>query len=81
MHIIVYVLPIAIGRQAYFPFLNGFFENTGQAPIVGLVFYGMFTFWLMLCVIKGTVKMGVRFLFITIHPMKYVYGCIVSMIR
>lgn len=72
LHIIIYVLPIqtpGVGTGLDL-FLNTFFESTFQAPIVGLVFYGLFTFWLLLCVIKGTIKLGLRFAFITIHPMK-----------
>eukprot|EP00158_Paraphelidium_tribonemae_P004492 Partr_v1_DN26785_c0_g1_i3_m8910 putative LIMR family len=68
VHILIYVLPLAAEQKPISPFLNSFFENTFPVPIIGIVFYGMFTFWLLLCVMKGTIKLGVRFLIITVHP-------------
>jgi LMBR1 domain-containing protein 1 len=77
IHILVYLLPKTLEVQygsnnIIIPtaFLNDFFGKVFQAPVFGIVFYGLFSFWLLLCVIKGAIKMGVRFLFITIHPMK-----------
>jgi LMBR1 domain-containing protein 1 len=50
--------------------------------LFGTIAYGVFAFYLLLCVIKGNFKFGLRvpFLF-EIHPMKYVVcietrGCI-----
>ncbi len=70
IHILLYVLPVAANQMPVTPFLNSFFDNTFPVPFFGILFYGIFTFWLLLCVMKGTLKMGVRFLCITIHPVK-----------
>jgi LMBR1 domain-containing protein 1 len=51
-------------------FLNTFFASVSPIPVVGITLYGVFVFWLMACVIKGITKMGVRFLFISVHPIK-----------
>ncbi|KAI3653386.1 hypothetical protein MP228_001333 [Amoeboaphelidium protococcarum] len=69
-HILLYVLPIASNSLPVTPFLNTFFRSTFQAPVFGIVFYGIFVFWLLLCVLKGITKMGVRFLFIEVYPVK-----------
>jgi LMBR1 domain-containing protein 1 len=52
------------------PFLNEFFKAVFTVPFFGIAFYGLFSFWLLLCTMKGVTKMGVRFLFIEIHPVK-----------
>lgn len=73
LHIILFVLPMVATPTNPKPvsyFLNTFFENVSPIPVFGIVFYGIFVFWLMACVIKGITKMGVRFLFIEVHPMK-----------
>ena len=70
IHILIYVLPVTVRAQPLGPFLNDFFDKTFQAPIFGIVFYGIFVFWLLACVIKGLVKLGVRFVFFTIYPIK-----------
>lgn len=76
IHILIYLLPKKISLYALdsnilpTPFLNDFFSNVFQAPVVGITFYGLFAFWLLLCVIKGVTKFGVRFLIIPVHRLK-----------
>merc|ERR1712146_828880 len=54
-------------------FLNALFEafeGPGLYPI-GVALFGMFTLYLLLCVVKGCLKFGMRiFIFFSIHPMK-----------
>lgn len=72
LHTILYV----VVRQ-YVPFmptfLNAFFEafeGPGLYPI-GVALFGTFTLYLLLCVVKGCLKFGMRiFIFFSIHPMK-----------
>jgi len=70
LHLILYNLPIAAGARSITPFLNTFFTLVGAVPFVGIVMYGIFVVWLLLCVIKGSIKMGMRLFFIQVHPMK-----------
>ena len=38
--------------------------------LFGTTAFALFCFYLMCCVIKGNVKLGLNFVFVTIHPMK-----------
>ena len=52
-------------------FLNAFFiELDGVFPLFGTALYGLFSFYLLACVLKGCMKVGLRFFWIPIHPMK-----------
>ncbi len=42
------------------------------AGLLGTVAFAFFCFYLLLAVISGEMQLGLNFLFITIHPMKYV---------
>jgi len=67
LHIILYVFinpPAAQFLNAYFAALDDFF------PLFGVVTYGIFTFYLLFCVTKGCIKLGVRFFCMQIHPMR-----------
>lgn len=47
------------------------FEGPGLYP-VGVALFGAFNLYLLLCVVKGCLKFGMRiFVFFSIHPMKY----------
>jgi len=66
LHIILYVFiqpPPSQFLNEYFIALDNFF------PLFGTVTYGIFTFYLLFCVIKGCIKLGMRFFCISIHPM------------
>lgn len=38
--------------------------------LFGTIVYGLFSFYLLTCVLKGCMKVGLRFFWIPIHPMK-----------
>lgn len=59
-----------MGYDELEPFLNGFFESVSEIPLVGVAFYALFSFYLLACVIKGTIKLGMRIFFFTLHPMR-----------
>mmetsp|Transcript_48649 Transcript_48649/g.103780 ORF Transcript_48649/g.103780 Transcript_48649/m.103780 type:complete len:474 (-) Transcript_48649:106-1527(-) len=67
LHIILYVLvqpPASL-------FLNEWFEKMDDIfPLFGTVSYGIFAFYLLFCVVKGCVKIGLRFFCMQIHPMR-----------
>lgn len=68
LHIILYVLPPG---NPITPFLNNYFQWFDKwFPLFGVLFVALFTFYLLLCAVKGCFKLGLRFLFFTIHPMK-----------
>jgi len=53
------------------PFLNNLFIALDSVfPLLGTLCYGIASFYLLWCVIKGNMRFGLRFLFFTIHPMK-----------
>jgi len=67
LHIILYVFitpPPTI-------FLNAAFIELDKAfTLFGTLFYGLFSFYLLACVLKGCMKVGLRFFWIPIHPMR-----------
>jgi len=69
LHIILYVFtqPYPIN-----PFLNTMFIKMDAAwGLLGTIFYGIFSFYLLICVIKGNFKFGMRMFFLfPIHPMR-----------
>ena len=67
LHIVIYVLPDPPLR----PFLNNFFSwFDGWFPLFGVLSVAIFTVYLLLCAMKGCFKLGMRFLCMTLHPMK-----------
>ncbi|KAJ1507192.1 hypothetical protein HMI54_015788 [Coelomomyces lativittatus] len=70
LHICIYMVPPIVGQMALTTFLNDFLITVSNVPFVGVAIYAILTFWLMLCTIKGTTKLGMRLIFFTIHPMK-----------
>lgn len=67
LHIVIYVLPDPPLR----PFLNNFFMWFDKwFPLFGVLSVAIFTVYLLLCAIKGCFKLGMRFLCMTLHPMK-----------
>jgi LMBR1 domain-containing protein 1 len=56
--------------------LNGFFnvilvELDNVFNLLGLLVYAVLVFYLLWCVVVGNVKVGLRFTFFQIHPLKY----------
>ena len=53
------------------PFLNALFTKLDNAfSLLGVGAYGLFTFYLLWCVVKGCTKFGLNFIIFTVHPMK-----------
>ncbi|KAI9355736.1 hypothetical protein DFJ73DRAFT_258176 [Zopfochytrium polystomum] len=69
-HICIYLLPYILKMTPFSSFLNSFFETVSPVPFIGTAFYALFSFYLLLCVIKGNSKLGMRLFFITIHPLR-----------
>eukprot|EP00835_Amoeboradix_gromovi_P000950 NODE_36_length_31474_cov_0.342438.p6 type:complete len:487 gc:universal NODE_36_length_31474_cov_0.342438:13816-12356(-) len=72
LHCCFYLLPSYWNFPPLSPFLNDFFISFDQndIPFLGTFFYGLFSFWLLMCVMKGNSKLGMRVLFISVHPLK-----------
>lgn len=67
LHIILYVLP----DPPVTPFLNAYFQWFDRwFPLFGVLSVTIFSFYLLLCGVKGCFKFGLRFLFFQVHPMK-----------
>jgi LMBR1 domain-containing protein 1 len=67
LQIILFVLP----PTPVIPFLNTYFEWFDQwFPLFGVLSVAIFSFYLLICAVKGCFKFGLRFLFFQIHPMK-----------
>eukprot|EP00164_Ancoracysta_twista_P001856 GFYU01002440.1.p1 GENE.GFYU01002440.1~~GFYU01002440.1.p1 ORF type:complete len:480 (-),score=160.37 GFYU01002440.1:238-1677(-) len=71
------------------PFLNTMFNDLDASfPFLGVVFYGLFAFYLLWVIISGCFKFGVRFFWFQIHPMKvggtmmnsFLFNCALIMI-
>ncbi|KAJ3269266.1 hypothetical protein HDV01_001633 [Terramyces sp. JEL0728] len=74
IHIALYVIPVTLQMKGVAinpisPFLNDMLNATAGIPIIGIFLYGLFTFYLLGCVIKGNAKLGMRIIFFTIHPL------------
>lgn len=68
LHIILYMLP----KNPVTPFLNSYFQWFDKwFPLFGVLSVAIFSFYLLLCAVKGCFKFGLRFLFFQVHPMKY----------
>lgn len=73
LHIVLYVIVTKEVEGFTCLFLNSLFsafESPGLYP-VGVAIFGAFNLYLLLCVVKGCLKFGLRiFIFFSIHPMK-----------
>lgn len=70
IHIAVFVLP----SQPIHPFLNDLFIGAETFipgfPLLGVSFFGIWSYYLLWACIKGNFKLGVRFFFWKIYPME-----------
>jgi LMBR1 domain-containing protein 1 len=67
LHIVIYIIP----KQPFLPFLNNFFAFFDSFfPLFGVLSVAAFSFYLLICAVKGCFKFGLRFLFFQVHPMK-----------
>jgi len=73
LHIILCVLVPQMDKGFSVRMLNGLFEaceGSGLYPL-GVALFAMFTLYLLLCVVKGCLKFGMRVFFVfSIHPMR-----------
>nr|KAJ3422296.1 hypothetical protein HK105_000333 [Polyrhizophydium stewartii] len=74
VHTGLYVIPVLLQQRGQAinpitPFLNDMLNMTQDVPIVGIVLYSIFSFYLLFCVLKGNAKLGMRLVFFTIHPL------------
>jgi len=70
---ILWIVQICIWTNtATYPFINYMFiAMDGIWQFFGVLFFGIFAYWLLWCVIAGNYKWGIRVpLFFTIHPMR-----------
>lgn len=71
LHIIIFMLP-AVPIN---PFLNQLFVDASNAipgfSLFGVICFAIYSFYLLLCVVFGNFKLGVRFLLFTMYPMEY----------
>lgn len=67
LHMILYMLP----STPVTPFLNSYFRWFDKwFPLFGVLSVAIFSFYLLICAVKGCFKFGLRFLFFQVHPMK-----------
>jgi len=67
VQIVVNVLP----QYPWHPFLNDYLQWFGNwFPLFGVLSSAIFSFYLLLCALKGCFKFGLRFAFFQVHPMK-----------
>jgi len=66
LQICLYVIP----NPPIHPLLNDYFRwFDGWFPLFGTLSVAAFSFYLLICALKGCFKFGLRFFFFTIHPM------------
>jgi LMBR1 domain-containing protein 1 len=67
LQIILYMLP----NPPVTPFLNDYFRWFDTwFGLFGVLSVAIFSFYLLICAVKGCFKFGLRFLFFQVHPMK-----------
>ena len=67
----LWLLHILIHNILGKPFLSKMLEGLDSAfSLFGVVAYGLFAFYLLLCVVKGCARFGFNLVLFTIHPMK-----------
>lgn len=69
LHCILYIIPKMVFNNQIDLFLNNMLNATKEIPLVGIVLYSIFVFYLMACTMKGNAKVGMRLVFFTIHPL------------
>lgn len=67
LHIVLYMF----AKPPISPFLNDFFLKLDSAfGLFGTAAFALFCFYLIMCVVKGNAKLGLRLLIFAVHPMK-----------
>merc|ERR1712113_287970 len=69
IHICLFILP----TQPIHPFLNNLFIDLSIPgfPLFGALAFSSYSFWLLLCVIKGNFRFGLRIACCRVFPMEY----------
>jgi len=67
-HIALFIFPPPEKKSS---FLNSYLKVFDFFPLLGVCMVSIFTFYLLLCAIKGCFKFGLRFLCLAIHPMEH----------
>jgi len=69
IHICIFILP----TQPIHPFLNNLFIDLTIPgfPLFGVLAFSCYSFWLLLCVIKGNFRFGLRIACCRVFPMEY----------
>jgi len=76
LHIILYILvrqaaPSGFPATTFINVMFAAFESSGLFPL-GVALFATFTLYLLLCVVKGCLKFGMRIVFLfAIHPMRH----------
>jgi len=71
LHILLYLIVSQVLPDKKILFLNGLFIAMNDAwTFLGTIAYGLFAFYLLLCVILGLFKFGLRFFCIHFYPME-----------
>ncbi len=71
LHLIIYSLTKAATGKAVSPFLNSAFVGGERFfPMITLALYSIFVLWLLWCVLRGYVKIGLRAVTVPLHPLK-----------
>jgi len=73
IHMCIFMLPPP--DQRVDPFLNNLFieledVGNGNFPLMGVLAYACYSFYLLWAVVKGNFKLGIRFLIFKIYPME-----------
>mmetsp|Transcript_11626 Transcript_11626/g.43063 ORF Transcript_11626/g.43063 Transcript_11626/m.43063 type:complete len:525 (+) Transcript_11626:234-1808(+) len=67
LHIALYIFP----SPPVTPFLNDLFTSLDQAfGLFGTSAFALFCFYMIMCVVKGNIKVGFRLLLFAVYPMK-----------
>jgi len=67
VHIVLYILI----KPPPSTFLNAFFQYLDKVwSLLGTIFFAIFCFYLIFCVIKGNTRLGLKFLLVSLYPMK-----------
>lgn len=80
IHICVYYCPIILDKPPIAYFLNDVLEGISGIPVVGITCFTILVFYLFLATVKGVEKVGMRILFVEIHPLKIGETMISSML-
>nr|CCC89640.1 unnamed protein product [Trypanosoma congolense IL3000] len=69
---IAWILHIFLSNTFHvLPFLNSVITGLDDVfPLFGIVVYGIFAFYLLWVTLQGQIRVGLRFVFFQIHPMK-----------